>query len=153
MSNIINNCADLPEKHFDKGETVIAQGDRTGVLYLLAEGSVEIVKGEFQINTVDSAGSIFGDISVLLDLPHMATVRTLEPSRFLIAERPTEFLKQHPEVHLHLSRLLAKRLNGVTSYLVDLKKQFEDQENHLGMVDEVLESLIHHQPEGDAPSR
>ena len=60
----------------------------------------------------------------------------------------TEFLKEHPDVHLHLSTLLAKRLNSVTSYLVDLKSQFEDHDDHLGMVDEVLESLLHHQPEG-----
>ena len=147
MNNILQYCNNLPERRFAKGDVVIKQGDRTGVLYILAEGCVEIVKNDFQINTIDSPGSIFGEISVLLDLPHMATVRTLEPCRFLLADHPTEFLKEHPDVHLHLSWLLAKRLNGVTSYLVDLKQQFEDQQDHLGMVDEVLECLVHDQPD------
>ena len=96
---------------------------------------------------MDSAGSIFGDVSVLLELPHMATVKTLEPSVFHVAEDALAFLRSKPEAHLHLSRLLAKRLNSVTNYLVDLKSQFEDRDDHLGMVDEVLESLLHHQPD------
>lgn len=154
MKDILNECSELPVRNFAPHKTVIEQGTHSGVLYILAEGSIEILKGDFQINTVDSAGSIFGEISVLLDLPHTATVKTLEASSFFIAEHPTDFLKAHPNVHVHMSRLLAKRLNRVTSYLVDLKKQFEDQEDHLGMVDEVLESLVHDQPEnsGGAPN-
>ena len=31
--------------------------------------------------------------------------------------------------------------------LIDLKEQFSDQENHLGMVDDVLGTLLHHQDE------
>jgi CRP/FNR family transcriptional regulator, cyclic AMP receptor protein len=33
----------------------------------------------------------------------------------------------------------------VTTYLVDLKRQFEDHQNHLGMVDDILETLVHEQ--------
>jgi len=128
------------------------EGQKGGELYILAEGSVEILKQDYQINTVDSAGSIFGDVSVLLGLSCMATVKTLEPSRFFVASDALTFLKSNPEAHLHLSILLAKRLNSVTNYLVDLKSQFEDRDDHLGMVDEVLESLLHHQPEKASPS-
>jgi CRP/FNR family cyclic AMP-dependent transcriptional regulator len=53
-----------------------------------------------------------------------------------------KFLQDNPAANVELSRLLAKRLDGVTNYLVDLKQQFSDQDNHLGMVDEVLESLL-----------
>lgn len=150
MNEILNKCSDLPEASFADGEIVMEEGKKGGGLYILAEGSVEILKQDFQINTVDSTGSLFGEVSVLLDLPHMATVKTLEPSRFYVAHNPGEFLKSHPEVHLHLSRLLAKRLNSVTSYLVDLKQQFEDREDHLGMVDDVLESLLHNQPDASS---
>ena len=33
----------------------------------------------------------------------------------------------------------------MTTYLVDLKRQFESSGDHLAMVDAVLESLVHHQ--------
>lgn len=75
----------------------------------------------------------------------LSTVKTLEPSRFFIVEKPTEFFRSQPEIALSLSRLLAQRLHYVTSYLVDLKAQFEESRDHLGMVDEILESLVHHQ--------
>ncbi|MGB6923675.1 MAG: cyclic nucleotide-binding domain-containing protein, partial [Methyloceanibacter sp.] len=55
------------------------------------------------------------------------------------------FLKAHPEIAFFLSRLLAERLNAATTYLVDLKQQFEGHDDHFGMVGEVLETLIHQQ--------
>jgi len=33
----------------------------------------------------------------------------------------------------------------VTDYLTDVKEQFSDQKDHLAMVDEVLDTLVHHQ--------
>ena len=33
----------------------------------------------------------------------------------------------------------------MTNYLVDVKRQFESHANHLGLVDEVLETLVHQQ--------
>jgi hypothetical protein len=38
----------------------------------------------------------------------------------------------------------------MTHYLVDLKQQFAEHENHLGMVDQILDTLVHHQA---APTR
>ncbi len=75
----------------------------------------------------------------------MATVRALRPSVFRVAGDPTEFLRANPEIALAVAALLARRLHTVTTYLIDLKRQFESHENHLSLVDEVLESLVHHQ--------
>jgi CRP-like cAMP-binding protein len=147
MSEVIAHCKGLPEKTFDTGQEILKEGLKTGILYILAAGSVEVVKGDFQINVVSEPGSFFGEMSILLDQPHMATVRALEPSRFYVVDDPRTFVASHPDIILSLAKLLAKRLHGVTSYLVDLKTQFEDRKDHLGMVDEVLESLIHRQEE------
>jgi hypothetical protein len=68
-----------------------------------------------------------------------------------VAESGSGLLQSNKEIAYHLSMMLAQRLHGVTSYLVDLKRQFEDQHNHLGMVDEVLETLIHQQEVGFTP--
>ena len=61
-------------------------------------------------------------------------------------------LGRHPELALPIARLLARRLQNVTSYLVDLKRQFGDRTDHLGMVEEVLESLAHEQGSGFIPA-
>ena len=73
------------------------------------------------------------------------------PSRLYRVERASEFLRSHTDIAYQLAMVLAQRLHGVTTYLVDLKHQFQDQNNHLGMVDEVLKTLIHQQNEECEP--
>jgi CRP/FNR family transcriptional regulator, cyclic AMP receptor protein len=124
---------------------LLPEGASTGILYVLIEGELEILKGDFQVAVVSEPGAIFGEVSVLLGMPHMASVKALAPARVHRIDNAAAFLSAHPDVALELARLLAQRLNGVTSYLVDIKRQFEDQKSHLGMVDEVLESLVHQQ--------
>jgi CRP-like cAMP-binding protein len=145
MSDVIERCAALPQRQFRAGEPILEEGKRSGVLYILASGSVEVLKGDLQVATVDTPGAFFGEVSALLDLPHMATVRALTDAKLFVAADALAFLESNKEIALSLARLLAKRLHSVTTYLVDLKRQFEGHESHLSMVDEVLETLVHHQ--------
>jgi CRP-like cAMP-binding protein len=151
MRKILDLCDGLEATSFPAGGILLAEGTQTGVLYILIAGAVEVLKGDFQIDVVSEPGSFFGEVSALLDIPHMATVRTLQPSRVYRIERAVEFLNNYPMIAMEVARLLAQRLNGVTNYLVDLKHQFEDQKGHLGMVDEVLETLVHQQREQFIP--
>lgn len=151
MATIAQYCAGQPERAFAPGEALLTEGAQTGRLYVLIEGAVEIVKGGVQVNVVADAGAVFGEMSVLLEAPHMATVRALGPARAYLVEDGAAFLERHPDVAVALARLLAQRLQGVTSYLVDLKRQFEQEASHLGMVDEILEALVHDQPRAFTP--
>jgi CRP/FNR family cyclic AMP-dependent transcriptional regulator len=144
MGTPLDYCADLPERIVAAGEVVIAEGV-PAALFVLVDGAVEILKADVRVNVVDERGAIFGEVSALLGVPPMATVRALEPSRFRVAEDGPAFIASRPELALALARLLAGRLMSVTSYLVDVKKQFEDHQSHLGIVDEVLEALVHAQ--------
>ena len=54
-------------------------------------------------------------------------------------------LRSNPALLLPIAQLLARRLRSSTTYLVDLKKQFEHHRDHFGMMDEILESLSHQQ--------
>jgi CRP/FNR family cyclic AMP-dependent transcriptional regulator len=138
-------CQGLPQRTFAAGLTLLEEGQRAGVVYVLVKGTVEILKGGIQITTVAEPGAIFGEVSALLDMPHMATVRTVTDATFHVADDPQAFLESHPQIALDVARLLARRLHFVTTYLADLKRQFEGNEDHFGMVDEVLETLVHHQ--------
>lgn len=151
MRAILDLCRAMPLRTVGAGETVLREGESSGVLYILVEGAVEILKGDVQVNTVADPGAIFGEMSALLSSPHTATVRTLEPSQFRVAEDAARFLASDPEVALEVSRLLARRLHAMITYLADLKHQFEDHDDHLGIVDEVLETLAHHQGEANSP--
>ena len=127
------------------GTVLMAEGMTSGRLYVLAEGSIEVVRGETQVAVVSEPGSFFGEMSVLLDLPHTATVRALSPATVYAFDDAGAFLRSDPEIALVVARMLAQRLNAATTYLVDLKRQYAGNGNHLGMVSDVLASLIHNQ--------
>ncbi|MDZ4371308.1 MAG: cyclic nucleotide-binding domain-containing protein [Phenylobacterium sp.] len=140
---LLDLCRDLPVETFADGAVLLSEGATTGRLYVLIDGAVEVAKGDFQINAVTDPGAIFGEMSVLLGMPHMATVRALGPARAHLCEDGAAFLKAHPEIAYHLACTIAQRLNGVTSYLIDIRQQFEAEKGHLGFVDEILECLLH----------
>ena len=146
MPSILELCHGFARREFAAGDTLLEEGRTSfGLLYILIGGEVEIFKGSFKINHVTDSGAVFGEISVLLGIPHMATVRALTPCTAYVVEGADGFLKSHPEIVYHLCVLLAQRLHGVTGYLADLKRQYEDRKDHLSMVDDVLETLVHQQ--------
>ena len=151
MRTVLSFCHELPERLFGPGEVLLEENGRDGILYVLIEGEVEVLKGKTQVNTQSDSGAIFGELAVLLDIPHTATVKAVSPSRTYVIEYAGDFLQSHPDLTFQLAKLLAKRLSSITTYLVDLKTQFEDQQNHLGMVDEVLETLLNQQVEEHTP--
>ena len=145
MSTILELCADRPVRALQPGEVLLDEGVTSGCLFVLIDGAVEILKQGIQINVVSDAGAIFGEISLLLGIPHMASVRAVKPSRAHVIPDGAAFLQAHPQLAYHLAQLLAERLHGVTGYLVDLKRQFDDRDDHLALVDDVLETLVHQQ--------
>jgi CRP/FNR family transcriptional regulator, cyclic AMP receptor protein len=117
-----NSIATLPLKTYQAGEIVIADGSRSGRLLILKKGKVAIVKKGHEIAEVVEPGAVFGEISALLDQPHAADVRTLEPSQFHVADATT-LLTQNPIAVLYVATMLAHRLNGANHALIELKHQ------------------------------
>jgi CRP-like cAMP-binding protein len=151
MATILELCGQLPLKVLPTGALLLEEDASSDKIYVLASGTVEILKGDVQVHVSSQPGTIFGEISALLNIPHTATVRALDECRVYEAAHGQAFLAANPELALDLARLLARRLQHVTTYLADLKRQFEDQSDHLGMVDEVLEGLIYAQ-DGESDS-
>ncbi|MEI9963266.1 MAG: cyclic nucleotide-binding domain-containing protein, partial [Limisphaerales bacterium] len=145
MSSTLELLRDREVCRFDSGQLVLRQGEATGRLYFLIEGTVEVLKDDVPVAIASQPGAVFGEMAVLLGSPHTATVRAVKPCSFYIVENPLELLKSSPALCLHISELLARRLDSLNKYLVDVKHQFEGHD-HIGMVDKVLEALLHRQP-------
>jgi CRP-like cAMP-binding protein len=145
MREILSHFLNAPLETVPDGAVLLPEGDRTGRVFALAEGELEVLRGETQVAILTEPGSIVGEMSVLLDAPHSATVRALGEAKVHRVEDGATFFKERPELGWLLARLLARRVNAGTTYLADLKRQFSGFGNHLEMVGEVLESLLHHQ--------
>jgi len=128
------------------GTVLLSEGMKSGRIYILDEGTLEVARGETQVAVVSERGSIFGEMSLLLDSTHTATVRAATPATLYEFIDGAEFLRSDPETALLVARLLAQRLYSATTYLVDLKRQYAGHGTHLAMVSDVLASLVHQQP-------
>ncbi len=145
MAAMLELCRDLPEQQLGPGACLIEQGRKPEALYLLIEGSVQIERDGEVFARVEAPGAVFGEMSAVLDGPATATVRVAAPSRFRVAADPLALLAERPGIALAVLRTTAARLDNMTRYLVDVKRQYADLTGHLGMVDKVLGVLVHHQ--------
>jgi CRP/FNR family cyclic AMP-dependent transcriptional regulator len=136
-------AADLPRRTVAAGEVLLAEGNVGGTLFILIDGALRIEKDGVPIATIAEPGICVGEMSLLLDVPATADVVAPPPSTVAFAVDARSMLSQHPDLALALARLLATRVQRMTTYLVDLQNQYADHGGGLGMVDVVLSSLMH----------
>lgn len=95
---VYNIFRELPNRQFedvmgkldtiraDTGDTVVRQGAPADKFFIIAEGSVEVLRDQDgQVHKVADlgAGQFFGEMAVLRDLPRTATVRATAPTTLL----------------------------------------------------------------------
>ncbi len=142
MADILDYCEGLEQVAFKPGQLMLPEGERLGRLYVLVEGQVEVIRERTQVTHVDEPGSIFGEMAVLLDMPHSASVKALSPVKAYEIPDALTFLDKRPEFALHIATMLARRLYYTTSYLVDLQQQAAGKRQDLDLVDQILASLV-----------
>jgi CRP-like cAMP-binding protein len=140
VRDMLELCAHLPEVELEAGEFLVHEGQRTGSIWVLESGSLQVSKDGVLINTVTRPGAVFGEVAVLLGSDHSATVQAVEPCRLRYAEDGRTMLVTNGEMLFHMATGLAERLNLVTTYLADLKNQYGNAPG-LAMVSDVLGRL------------
>ena len=103
---------------FPEGATLTRQGDKSGAVFVIDAGRVRVVArtpdvraGEILLGEL-GPGDIIGELSLLDDLPHSATVVAVSRTRCLALQR-RDFLviqNQNPTFSLRLLRMLSHRL-------------------------------------------
>jgi CRP-like cAMP-binding protein len=151
MREILEYCIGGIRRNVSPGDLVVHEGGRTGHLYVLIEGRLEVVKGDTVVASITEPGAVFGEMSVLLDKPHTATVRAASDSAIYEIDDAATFLRTQPAVAILIARMLAQRLNVANTYLADIKRQYAGHGNHLEMVGDILQSMINLAPTQVSP--
>lgn len=151
MRAVLKYCEEGHRRELPEGTVIIHEGSSTGHLFVLIEGQLEVVKGDTVVASLTEAGAIVGEMSCLLQLPHTATVRVAKISSVYEINDAAEFLRMQPAVAFYIAKMLAQRLNVATSYLADIKRQYEGHGSHLSMVSEVLASMVNLPPSEASP--
>ena len=151
MHRVLDYCSGGNQREISAGTLVIREGGTTGHLYVLIAGQLEVLKGDTVVANISEPGAIVGEMSVLLEKPHTATVRAASDSTVYEFDDAASFLRDHPTVALLIARLLAQRLNAANTYLADIMHQYAGRGDHLSMVGEVLQSMINLPPAQVSP--
>jgi CRP/FNR family transcriptional regulator, cyclic AMP receptor protein len=146
MDDVLALCGDLPVRTFDPGEVLLAEGARGAAMYILVAGRVEVRKGSVTVTSVSEPGAFLGEMAALLGTPTSADVVAVAPTEVLVVEDAAASIVDDPQLTLAIARLLARRLQAVTSYLGDLKRQYAEVDGHLAMMDTVLSELTSMRP-------
>ena len=145
MSELLDVCADLPREEIAAGDTLIDEGDPPSRLLVLVSGTVTVERGGTAFAVIQFPGAVFGEMSWVLDKAATATARAKTDVVMHVIDDPATFFTERPTAALGVLQMTAARLDGLTQYLVDVKQQFAGHDDHMAMLDRILNSLVHHQ--------
>ena len=152
MINIESALHDFPVLSLCAGETLLKQDEKTNSIYFLRQGSVEIIKDDCVVALSSDSGAVFGEMSIMLDCAHSATVNCVTDSMFYHIHEPRNYLDTHPEVIWHIAEIMSRRIYSLNRYFVNLKGHYEkpiqqeavipkNYSEHQKMINEALKIL------------
>lgn len=100
------------------GSVIMTEGDTADSLYILIEGSLDIIKGGKKIHEINIPGAFFGELSFLLGTERIASViAATDNTRFLCLPNSEVdgIWEQFPDFARQLAKNLAKRLHETTN--------------------------------------
>ena len=101
------------------GKVLTSQGDMGRAFFVGVRGEVKVVREGVLIGTLGS-GSFFGEMSLLEDLPRVATVTTAEPTTVLVIHGSDfdKLVGALPSVDRKMLLVLARRLREIEARYV-----------------------------------
>ena len=113
------NIEKIPEKFinryirvYNRDEIIFTEGDQGNVMFFIISGTVSISRKKQIIRTM-KRGDYFGEMSMLLNSPRTATVKTLEDNTRIVVISQDNFetiLKESPDVVLTILKEMTLRL-------------------------------------------
>lgn len=117
-------AAQLQPASFQRGVTITTQGKSGGNLYIIDSGQVVIYQDEDIISALDE-GDFFGEIALIFNQPHSATVRALTPCNILILPSNSihDLLNQYPSLEDKILQIVKQRQSTVQALLNDTERR------------------------------
>jgi NADH dehydrogenase len=111
----LTSSAGVTQAHYEAGENVFLQGDLGDALYIILEGTAEVILeagGKQEVIATLGAGDYFGEQALLNNRTRAATVRCIRPMNVL-ALRKGDFsalTANLPELHDSFQRVMEQRM-------------------------------------------
>jgi ATP-binding cassette subfamily B protein len=122
---------------FEAGDVICSEGEVGERFYLLARGTVEVLKrvesGEPRVLTVLDAGDYFGEIALLEQVPRTATVRARSRCQVLTldSQQFRNLLRVAPRLRSTFEQTARKRRDELERFVEDARQEAPDSEPEL----------------------
>jgi len=102
------------EQEFTAGQFIVRQGQVGTGLYVIVDGSVQVVRGANDVLATLTAGDFFGELSVIDQQPRNASVQAAQPTTVLAVASwdLLALLEQDPALSLNLIKGLVVRVRA-----------------------------------------
>lgn len=114
------------ERHYERGDLILLEGDTDGALHYVRSGLVKVFKtsvtGKEQVLRLITAGHTFNDVPALDGGPNPASAAALEPSVVYLIQRTAlrQLIRTRPEVAGAVVQTLAEALRHLVALVEDL---------------------------------
>jgi CRP-like cAMP-binding protein len=114
-------------RRYEPGEVILHENDTGETAFVIDQGRVDVTKeldGRQIHLTSLGVGETFGEMSMIDDKPRSATVTAVEATvvREIHRDGFFESLQTHPEIALHLLKVLFERLREADSTILQLQR-------------------------------
>lgn len=126
VEQLLQLTPSITTHHTPRGETLLQQGGREAALYVLLRGRAHVVRtaedGREVILDVFGPGSHAGEMCLIDNLPHSATVRASEPCLWLRVDGSAlaRCMAQDPRLAFSLMHALVQRLRRAHRQITSL---------------------------------
>ena len=109
-----------------KGSMVFSEGDAAEALFILAEGSIDLIKstadGREQLVRQLNSGEMFAEAAMFSGTAYPATAIARTDSTLIVITKPSflNIVKEHPEVAMAIMGAMAKLLRHLNRLVSDL---------------------------------
>lgn len=107
------------EVQYGPGQIVFKQGDPADAIYIVKQGSVEVIQGEpSKILAYLTAGECFGEMALIHETPRTATIRVPETATIIRLPKAAmkELRARFPEVTSAIADVINHRLAGTLPF-------------------------------------
>jgi len=114
------------ERNFERGETILYEGDPAEALYFVVSGVVKVFKtsaeGKEQTLSIVRPGESFNDVSVFDDGLNTASAQAMGPVTLCQIKKSElkALLQDHPQIALNTIKVLAGQVRSLVSLVEDL---------------------------------
>src|SRR5690348_2942889 len=114
------------ERHYERGDLILLEGDMGGALHYVRRGLVKVFKtsagGKEQVLRLIAAGHTFNDVPALDGGPNPASAAAMEPSIVYVIHRAElrQLISTRPEVAAAVVQTLAGALRHLVALVEDL---------------------------------